>query len=151
MQIHFRVSGPTRVHKTLDGNHQRRSFGGKFEWRSSVPCGSAKTRTQNLFLYRNKVPASARRSAVHGVGSANLGVEVNFVLGDPPRGSQASGITARPRFWAVPEIYKYRWTHPPLFHSNHHPLFTHSPPLTTSGLYLDAFDVRGALARRWHR
>ncbi|KAJ7151278.1 hypothetical protein C8R43DRAFT_485318 [Mycena crocata] len=74
------------------------------------------------------------------------GVRLILALRDPPCGSQAS---ARPRSWAAPGNYKYRPTHPPIFHSNHHPLLPHSP-LTTSGLYLDILDAPGAVARRRH-
>ncbi|KAJ7147728.1 hypothetical protein C8R43DRAFT_529370 [Mycena crocata] len=110
--------------------------------------GSPQTRRHNLFLYPNKIPAFIQWSAAHGVGSADLGCEVNSCVGKFSVGFPGIGP---PEILGPPEMYKYRSTHPPIFHSNHHPLFTHSLPLTTVTLYLDMLDADGAFACHWRR
>ncbi|KAJ7137607.1 hypothetical protein C8R43DRAFT_609370 [Mycena crocata] len=136
VQIRFRGSGPTRVHKTLDG-----SCDGDFGWGSRVeilvtppipppiilasqtfisgvnielahpqrlnidyPRGFPKAWIHNLFLYSNKIAAFIQRSAVHGVGSADLGCKVNSCVG---RFSARFSCIGPPEIPGPPEIYKY--------------------------------------------
>ncbi|KAJ7133668.1 hypothetical protein C8R43DRAFT_956514 [Mycena crocata] len=176
VQIHFRGSGPTRVHKTLmetirgdllmgirvgltvrgdipalDSKitlylptpfspshasllrnpaklppdfHLKLNLGSakNFQRRAcqtlnyrTCPRHPTNSNTKYIFVSEQYTTANSAVSRAWFEKRRSRVARLIFALGDSPRGSQASGNTARPNFWACPEIYKYRATHLPLF------------------------------------